>query len=384
MNTQNFLENQINNFKNEIYDLEKEKKRISSKNSNMIVSLDNHMNEIKNYKNEIYDLEKEIKRISSKNSNMIGSLNNHMNEIKKYKNEIYDLKKEIKRISLKNSNMVEKKTKNNFKNEIYFLQNEIKNITSKNLILINSQNNDKNEIKNLKNEIYDLEKEIKRISSKNINIINSQNNNKNEKTYNQYNSQKNQKPLIKNIYPKNILFQNSDLLKTPSEKNFIKKLFKKKIKKTNILYSEKYFKIRGKDFYKKCVNKGNILITILSKEKSKIFGAFIPFGLNSKKKDGKFYKINDSFLFSLTHKKKLDCFQNDFAVLHNEDDFPDFGGRDFSDLFLNGGNKESFSVLGDSYEMPGDCKGGTRKSRVFLAGSEKFTMQFIEVFQIIY
>jgi hypothetical protein len=126
------------------------------------------------------------------------------------------------------------------------------------------------------------------------------------------------------------------------------------------------------------------LIILKAKESSFIFGGFT--AVNWDGSDEWKYDAN-AFIFSLTNKynkplkMKVDPNQHEFAILCDSDYGPTFGGG--HDIHIaNDANTtmDSWSDLGDAYSHPQYAK-GTNEARTFLAGSFKFQLDDIEVYQ---
>jgi len=143
----------------------------------------------------------------------------------------------------------------------------------------------------------------------------------------------------------------------------------------------------AKDFHLKCDNKSSTLTIIKAQESGFIFGgyteaAWIP--------SGGFQVDPNAFLFSLTNKEAKPCKMNVIdsarAIYASSDYGPIFGG-----IFSNFGsddlliannantNENSFANLGKNFKHP-EHKFSSKEAKSFLAGSENFRLNEIEVF----
>ena len=189
-------------------------------------------------------------------------------------------------------------------------------------------NNIINEKIKSKNIIFELDKNLfKNPFDKQINLKNIKPTPKKYKL--------NEKTIIKktNFINTEIFFNHSNLIKDNTDKNFIINLFEKTLKSTKILYKGQIGNLNDFYFYKNSVDKGNLFFIAKSNEK-KIFGGFIPNGLKSSKKHGEYYKEKNSFLFSLDHKQKLKCINENYSLKHYKNDFSTFCIHPSCDLYI--------------------------------------------------
>ncbi len=137
----------------------------------------------------------------------------------------------------------------------------------------------------------------------------------------------------------------------------------------------------AQDFHSKCDNKSPTLSICKARGSSYIFGGFasVSFNGSQNKSDP------NAFLFSLTNKDnkplkmKVDPNKHDHAICCHSSCGPRFG----NDIHIaNNANTtmDSFSNLGWTYKHP-QYAYGTNEAKTFLAGSFKFELAEIEVYQ---
>ncbi|EFC40961.1 predicted protein [Naegleria gruberi] len=156
-----------------------------------------------------------------------------------------------------------------------------------------------------------------------------------------------------------------------------------------LLYRGSRDGFKAENFHSKCCNQGPTLTIIKSAEHNQIFGAF-----TSKS------WMKDSFTDDLAFIFKIDSTNNNYqfkkfrvkkgcyAISLLEDFMPGFGGYTlvsnditiFNDCNLNYFSSSNF---GNAYELPKGYKKGTTEANSYLAGSEMFKVEEIEVFKII-
>ena len=134
-------------------------------------------------------------------------------------------------------------------------------------------------------------------------------------------------------------------------------------------------------FHNKCDNQGPT-ICLFKNENDNIFGAYASISWTS---NGSYYAANGSFLFTLTNihgtaPTKYPNNQNyDYAVYHNSDRGPTFGGN--HDLYIHNNyfNNNSYSSLGYSYS---DVLG--KGNSIFSSNnnSNNFKLKELEVFKL--
>ena len=157
--------------------------------------------------------------------------------------------------------------------------------------------------------------------------------------------------------------------------------------KFSLLYRASQDGFGSNNFHSKCDGKGNTL-TIL-KANGFIFGGFTTKSWDSTS----FWKSDpNAFLFSLTNKDNKPCKMNIDQNKHQNAIYchsymgPSFGfsafGKGFDIHIVDRANivKESYSNLGYTYKQPRYAF-GTNEAQSFLAGSYKFQLSEIEVYQ---
>ncbi len=133
----------------------------------------------------------------------------------------------------------------------------------------------------------------------------------------------------------------------------------------------------AKDFHSKCNGHSNTLTILKAKGSSNIFGGFtsVHWGSSDYKSDP------NAFIFSLTNKDnkplkmKVNPNRHEWAIRCHSECGPTFG-HDI--IIANNGN--SYSNLGCYYKHPQYAE-GTYEAKKFLAGSNKFQLDEIEVYQ---
>ena len=155
--------------------------------------------------------------------------------------------------------------------------------------------------------------------------------------------------------------------------------------KFTLLYRGSLHGFKPEDFHSKCDNHANTLILVKAKETGFIFGGFtmVPWHtLNSYSADP------NAFLFSLTNKYNkpskinIDHNQKKYAIFGGADRGPSFGCSDCN-IFTKcetSVEKNCRSELGASYEHP-QYAYGTNEAKSFMAGSNYFQLDEIEVFK---
>jgi hypothetical protein len=139
-------------------------------------------------------------------------------------------------------------------------------------------------------------------------------------------------------------------------------------------------------FHSKCNGHSNTLTIFKAKESSYIFGGFTSVSWESSTQ-GKYKSDQNAFIFSLTNKDskpvkiKIDPNQHEYAIGCYSSWGPSFGG--FFDIKIaNNANTtmDSHSNLGWTYKHP-QYAYDTNEAKTFMAGSYKFQLDEIEVFQ---
>jgi hypothetical protein len=133
----------------------------------------------------------------------------------------------------------------------------------------------------------------------------------------------------------------------------------------------------------RCDGKSPTLTIYKAKESSFIFGGFTTSVWHQ---SSEFIPDSNAFLFSLTNKDDEPCKMNicakeiECAIYGGPEYGPSFGYGDICFLRNPNSEKSSYSKLGTSYNHPRYSK-RTNKIRCFLAGSHKFQLSEIEVYQ---
>jgi hypothetical protein len=142
----------------------------------------------------------------------------------------------------------------------------------------------------------------------------------------------------------------------------------------------------ARDFHSKCDGHWNTLTILKAKQSFYVFGGFTLVDWIS---SNCFKSDPNAFIFSLTNKDKkplkmkVDLNRHLYAIRCQPEYGPIFGGGFFYDIFIsNNANTtmDSYSNLGDFFKHPQYAK-GTNEAQTFLAGSYKFQLDEIEVYQ---
>jgi hypothetical protein len=145
---------------------------------------------------------------------------------------------------------------------------------------------------------------------------------------------------------------------------------------------------RASEFHAKCDNTAKTLTVVKSAESGNIFGGYTEALWNAPLKGCTYKMDKNAFLFSLVNKEKTSMKMNIaigkviFAIRTYRKYGPIFGHD--QDIFINLDNEHgqgSYARIGDSYIFP-KYKYDTNEANEFLAGSKRFTIAEIEVFQI--
>ena len=138
------------------------------------------------------------------------------------------------------------------------------------------------------------------------------------------------------------------------------------------------------EFHSKCDGHSNTLTLLKAKGSGFIFGGFTCVNWTS---SSGFKSDLNAFLFSLTNnvnrplKMKVDPDEHDEAIYCNSRYGPTFGGGNDIRIAKNANTTmDSFSNLGFAYEHP-QYAHGTDEAQSFLAGSYRFQLDEIEVYQ---
>jgi len=157
------------------------------------------------------------------------------------------------------------------------------------------------------------------------------------------------------------------------------------IKSLSLLYMATRDGFASQDFHKLCDGKAKTL-TVITSEHYKRFGGFTPLAWNSTSnwcQDS----TNESFLFSLTLKKKMPIIaSNNVYAIHCHSGYgPWFGSGNDIIIYSNSHqNNSSNSNLGCCYDISVvGLKYGSTEAQSYLAGSYTFKVLEILVYQVI-
>jgi hypothetical protein len=155
--------------------------------------------------------------------------------------------------------------------------------------------------------------------------------------------------------------------------------------KWSLLYRGTRDGFGAKDFHSKCDGHSNTLTIFKAKGSSYIFGGYTTVKWESCPKPGKAKSDPNAFIFSFTNndnrplKMKIDPNKHQYAILCFSVYGPIFG---VDICIANNANTtiDSYSKLGHTYKHPQYAQ-GTDEAKTFLAGSHKFQLDEIEVYQ---
>ena len=165
------------------------------------------------------------------------------------------------------------------------------------------------------------------------------------------------------------IFKDSSIIQTKEDIKLILSWLNKKSIKTNLLFNSKTDGNLLSDLYKKVENKFPILIFIKSKKGFR-FGGYSPFPLLC---DEKWYKENDSFIFSFDTKNKYNANAlSSTHILGNADLFQ-FG----NDIRIY----NYFTRTNDNYV--GKCDYDSPKNYEINGGVRNYTVLNLEIYEII-
>jgi len=144
----------------------------------------------------------------------------------------------------------------------------------------------------------------------------------------------------------------------------------------DLIYKGSEHGFSSSDFHKKCDNMGPTLTLIKSKKFEQVFGGFTKQPWNQSNQPA---NCAETFLFSLTKKKKFPVSDVENAIFRSGASGPVFGN---GDIFISSNcnkNTESYSNLGVGFDVA-----GLDDSVVFFADEQYFVVDEIEVFQVIF
>jgi len=144
----------------------------------------------------------------------------------------------------------------------------------------------------------------------------------------------------------------------------------------DLLYKGSRDGFEAESFHKKCDNQGPTVTFIRSKKFEQVFGGFTKQSWN---KSNEAAKCSETFLFSMTKKKKFPVSDVDNAIFRSESSGPVFGNGDIFVCSKCDRINESYSNLGVGFDVQ-----GLDDSVVFFADEQYFTVDDIEVFQVIF
>ena len=289
--------------------------------------------------------------------------------------KIIDIVFKLRKLKLKNEYLIKQLNsvvKNVIKeNEV--MKNEIKMIKEK----LNNQNNEleisKKSYKALLEENSQIKKRLEAIE----NYIKSKGNNNNNHNYdnNKYNNYAN---FNKNNINQFFDFIKSKIIRNNKEKNKLLEWIseKGKIQKINLIYNSKIDGDEAENFYDKCAYKGPT-ISLIKTKKGKVFGGFAK---SEWIKGSKAIEDKNAFLFSLDNLEKYKILKPQYAIYSaNDGYFLIYGNNcDACGIYLY--SKKSIKKTKENhqtkvYDVP---------SNNCLSGETEFTVEEIEVYQIIF
>jgi hypothetical protein len=152
--------------------------------------------------------------------------------------------------------------------------------------------------------------------------------------------------------------------------------------KFTLLYRGSRDGFGSNDFHSKCDGHANTLTILKAKQTSFIFGGFTTVGWDSSSGDK---SDPNAFIFSLTDntplKMKIDPKSHQYAIRCDSRYGPTFGcGSDIHIANNANTTMNSYSNLGITYRHP-QYAYGTNEAKTFLAGSNRFQLDEIEVYQ---
>lgn len=220
-------------------------------------------------------------------------------------------------------------------------------------------------INSLNNKIIDLEKKVDDLCTFKEEYLKR----KKEKKKNMGKEIETKKEEEKEVEITLDIFKDSSIIQTKDDIKLILSWLNKKSIKTNLLFNSKTDGNLLSDLYKKVENKFPILIFIKSKKGFR-FGGYSPFPLLC---DEKWYKENDSFIFSFDTKNKYNANAlSSTHILGNADLFQ-FG----NDIRIY----NYFTRTNDNYV--GKCDYDSPKNYEINGGVRNYTVLNLEIYEII-
>ena len=152
----------------------------------------------------------------------------------------------------------------------------------------------------------------------------------------------------------------------------------------SLLYRATRDDFGGRDFHSKCDGHSNTLTILKAKQSEFIFGGYTTASWDS---SGEWKSDPNALIFSLTNKDNkplkmnVDPNYHQYGIFCNSEYGPTFGyGHDVFIGINANTTSSSYSNLGKCYKHP-QYAIGTNKADTFLAGSHKFQLDEIEVYQ---
>ncbi|CDW83367.1 tldc domain-containing protein [Stylonychia lemnae] len=194
-----------------------------------------------------------------------------------------------------------------------------------------------------------------------------------------------QKQEVVQDNPNNLIFRRMvdyhlESLKYPELKGFYKLL--PLIGQSKLIFKASIDGFLASSFHSKCDNQGPI-ISFIQSEHGQIFGAYTSVPWTSNR--DKWISDNEAFVFSLsknTLHKQHDNY--DFAVNHHDNNIITLGGG--HDIFISNkcnDNSDSYCNLGHVFMAPQGFEYGDEEASNYLAGSEKFIVIEMEMYQVL-
>jgi len=178
----------------------------------------------------------------------------------------------------------------------------------------------------------------------------------------------------------------SDILNNASKTALIKVCEFQNNQKWKLIYKGSVDGFSPKDFHKRC-DSVEKTITILKSSSGNIFGGYTDKAWSSS--EG-YVEDNNAFLFNLVNSNyqplRIKCVDPKHAIFNHKNFGPKFGKsrRGKTDLsVLRYENLRGISYMGESYKVPGlnsKKKDEMILLRSYLAGSDRFTIEAIEIY----
>lgn len=179
----------------------------------------------------------------------------------------------------------------------------------------------------------------------------------------------------------NTLGIDSLLLVTKEELDLIASGMNGKQFKLDLLMRGSEHGFKAATFHELCDSKGPTL-SLIKSEAGKVFGGYSAVSWSSL--DGKYFADPAAFVFSLSTKKLFRQHRyKGYAVQHDKQHLMVFGrGNDICIYDNCDSRKESFSSMGDTYEIPPGTTYDTYSAKSYMAGDCLFRVKEIEVFKV--